>query len=63
MIKIVDPTPDRSVVKQAICRSCGVKLEYVPIDIKERVVQDYGGGHDTIRWIICPSCNNNVTVR
>lgn len=38
MIRIIDEKPDASVVKNVICRNCGVKLEYVPADVKEKNV-------------------------
>lgn len=62
-VKIVNIVPDASVVKEVICRNCGVKLSYVPNDVKSEVHTDYGGGRDTYKHIDCPNCNKKVTVR
>jgi len=61
-IKIIEEKPDASVVKQAICRNCGVKLEYVPADIKWNTYSDYGGGSDTVGHIGCPKCREAISV-
>jgi DNA-directed RNA polymerase subunit RPC12/RpoP len=58
MVRVIDETPDPSVVRQVICRSCGVKLEYVPIDVKEHHGRDYTGGPDGRKWIVCPKCGS-----
>ena len=61
-IKIINDIPDSSVVKRAICRNCGVTLEYTPNDTRLEVVGDYGGGRDTYRRIDCPKCHSVITV-
>jgi DNA-directed RNA polymerase subunit RPC12/RpoP len=63
VVKVIDPGPDKSVVKQVVCSNCGAKLEYVPNDVKTSVHHDYGGGSDTYSHIQCPQCNKSVTVR
>ena len=62
VVKIVNPEPDPSVVKRVVCRNCGVKLEYVPMDVKSDTRKDYGGGSDTYYWIDCPECSSAVHV-
>lgn len=62
MVRIVEEKPDRSVVKRIVCRNCGVKLEYVPNDVKERHGTDYGGGPDGCKWINCPKCGKQVVI-
>ncbi len=62
MVKIIDATPHKSVVKQVICRNCGCTLEYVPCDIKTTTSRDYGGGTDVFKYIECPSCKAHVVV-
>lgn len=62
-IRIVDDTPHISVIKQIICRSCGVTLEYAPIDIKERHGTDIGGGPDGAQYINCPKCQHEVIIK
>jgi len=63
MVTVVSKQPHASVVREAICRNCGCMLQYVPRDIKERVVSDYLGDRDIIRYIECPECNDQVTVK
>ena len=63
VVRVINPVPDPSVIKQVVCRNCGAKLEYVPNDVKEKSVHDYGGGCDTYRWIVCPQCSKEVNVR
>lgn len=62
-VTIVDPTPDPSVVKHVICRKCGVKLAYVPNDIKTYKHTDYTGDTDTYHYILCANCNDKVHVK
>jgi len=61
MIKIIKDTPHPTVVKEAICRNCGVTLEYTPHDVQSYVSHDYGGGADTVRYIPCPKCGHQVS--
>lgn len=63
MVRVVNEQPDPSVVKQIICRKCGVKLEYLPIDVKSYHGRDISGGPDGREWIDCPRCHNEVTIR
>lgn len=63
MVKIIDPGPDESVVKRAVCKSCGAKLEYVPNEVKHYDGRDYSGGPDGREWIVCPQCGKDVTLR
>ena len=63
MVRVVSTTPHASVVKEVICRNCGATLEYVPADIQERTVSDYTGDKDVIRYIVCPPCGSQQTVR
>lgn len=61
-VKIIEAKPDESVVKRVVRGHCGVKLEYVPVDIQYRSVRDYDGTADTAYWIGCPNCKFDVTV-
>jgi uncharacterized protein with PIN domain len=63
MVTVVSTQPHASVVKDTICKNCGSALQYVPRDIKERVVSDYTGSKDVIRFIDCPVCTHQLTVR
>lgn len=60
MVKIIKTEPDKSVVKQKVCKHCGMTLEYLPIDIKSIHGQDYSGGPDGCTYIVCPNCNAHV---
>ena len=59
-VKVIDDTPDQSIVKRIICRNCGVKLEYVPNDVKTFRETDYTGSSDIISFINCPKCQTKV---
>ena len=63
MVNIVNREPHMSVVKEVICRNCGVTLQYVPNDVKEDYTSDYTGSKDYYNYIQCPNCNKHVTVR
>jgi len=63
MVNIIDPTPDPSVAKKVTCRSCGVKLQYLPIEVQRRDGHDYSGGPDGEEYITCPNCNQRVILR
>lgn len=60
MVRIINDKPDKSVLKQKVCRNCGVKVEYVPADVKKREGTDYSGGPDGCEWIDCPKCQKRI---
>lgn len=62
-IKIIDETPDPSVVKRIVCRNCGVKLKYTPADVKRIDGLYYAGGPDGFEFIMCPKCERRVVIR
>ncbi len=62
MIRIIDDKPHPTVVKQVVCRNCGVTMEYAPVDVQTRIEKDYAGGSDSIRYVPCPRCNHQQTV-
>jgi hypothetical protein len=49
--------------KIAIHNDCGAKIGYYQNEAKSYVHEDYGGGKDTIYYIICPHCGKNVEVK
>lgn len=63
MVRVVKMEPHLSVVKEVICRNCGATLEYVPADVQTRIETDYGGGRDNVRYIVCPPCGHQQTVK
>lgn len=54
---------DKKVLRRITCKQCGSKLEYLPKEIKSEVLSSFGEYDGTRYWIICPECNNEVTVR
>jgi len=62
-IVIVDEKPAKSVVRQCVCKNCGVTLEYVPADIRDHRSSDYTGGVDIDPVIDCPKCTKMIFVR
>lgn len=62
-IKIVNETPDKSVVKQVVCKHCGVTLDYVPNDVITGTHYDYGGGSDNVYYIVCLNCKKDIYLR
>ena len=62
-VRIIKTEPDPKVVKQVVCRNCGVTLEYVPRDVKSQVTHDYGGGSDTDYFIECLACATWVLLK
>lgn len=63
MVIIKDRKPHESVIKEIICKNCGVTLEYVPIDVKEEHGRDYSGGSDGCKYINCPNCMKRVIIK
>ena len=63
MVRVVDVGPDKSLVKEVVCKNCSATLEYVPRDIESRTFSDYGGGSDTIYFIKCPPCGEEVYIK
>lgn len=60
-VKVIDPEPQRSAVKQIVCPHCGALLEYVPNDIKQKQTKrDYLGDSETYRAIDCPLCKKDI---
>lgn len=59
-VRIIDPTPDPSVVRRAVCKSCGVKVEYTPNDLKEDYHSDYLGDKDYYKYVDCPACAKQI---
>lgn len=58
MVTVVNPPK----TKHTNCSRCRAELAFTYNDTKERVSTDYLGGRDTVRYIVCPCCNHNVTV-
>lgn len=61
-MRIVNMTPDKSVVKEHICKHCGITLEYVPADIKSKRITDYTGSLESVKYITCPMCKFEQSV-
>jgi len=50
----------KDIEKKKICKNCGTIIGYLPIDVKEHIAKDYGGGSDLIRYIKCPKCSVTI---
>lgn len=64
MPRVVETTPDPSVVKRAICREgCGCTVEYVPNDVKTLWSgRDISGCSEGEKGFKCPKCKKNIVV-
>jgi len=62
-VRIVDPEPHKSVVKEIVCGNCGVTLSYVPHDEDSYQQSYYDGSTDTKYFIPCPKCATRVVTR
>jgi len=60
-MRVVEDTPDPSVVKRIVCPHCGVTIEYVPIDVGMLWQgRDMSGGPDGAKGFDCPNCHDQV---
>lgn len=62
-IRIINDTPDASVIKRCVCSNCGVTLEYTPSDTRREIVKDYTGCGDVYTSIDCPKCRYVINLR
>lgn len=62
MIKIINPIPDPRVVKEVICKNCGVTLGYTPNDVVSSRGVDIDGSSYTYKYIRCPNCEAQVII-
>lgn len=63
MVTVIKKEPDKSVLKEIICRHCGATLSYVPNEVQEYHGTDYSGGSDGQEWVDCPNCNKKAIIR
>ena len=59
MVQVVSPQKPM----QVTCHRCKAGLEYVFTEIQERMVSDYTGDKELVKFITCPVCNNMVQVK
>lgn len=60
-MRVIDKTPSKKVVKEAVCQHCGVTIEYVPNDVVTLWEgTDMGGGPDGAKGFTCPECGKQV---
>lgn len=43
-------------------KHCGSIIEYYPIDIEKKYVDDARCGGETYYWVVCPKCSKHVYV-
>lgn len=60
MVTVKSSTPTKT--KEIACSKCTYLLEYTGEDVETRTVHDYGGGSEVFSWIVCPRCNQDVSV-
>ncbi len=58
MVQIVGR--DESQVFECTCRSCASRLRYTRSEVQTLSYTDYGGGRDTVWYIVCPGCGKQV---
>jgi hypothetical protein len=63
MIKVIKKEPSPKIIKEVVCYSCGVILQYVPNDIQNRPVSYYDGSTDILYFIMCPECKKEIQVK
>lgn len=50
-------------VWETTCRNCNSTLQYEYSDIKRKTVSDYTGDKETVKYIKCPVCLHDVSVK
>lgn len=60
MIRIIKQDPHKDVLKEVVCRNCGVTLEYTPSDETKKSGTAGLGDSWTQRHIKCPSCSHKI---
>lgn len=58
MVQILTP-PTRL---EAACKKCGAGLGYEVTEIQTGTSYDYRGDYEAYWYIVCPACENKVTV-
>jgi len=61
-VRVINEIPDKSVLKEEICKMCGIAIEYAPIDVRSQRVTCFDES-ETFRWVGCPKCKSKITVR
>lgn len=62
-ITVIDEKPDPKITRHVTCKKCGVRLEYLPIDVRKTTHRDYTGCSDDYYWVDCPKCKNANSVK
>lgn len=62
-VKIVDPNPQKTVIKYKVCPHCGCKLSYAPNDVENIRYRDYDGGSAGQDYIMCAKCKKKIVLR
>lgn len=60
MVRIIGVAPEE--LKNCICRNCASVLEYANSDLRKWSGRDYSGGSAGRTWIVCPKCNEEITI-
>lgn len=62
-VRIIKQRKMPEAFKETGCPSCGSVLEYTMFDTSTKTVTDYTGGKEIIRYILCPKCGFEISVR
>ena len=49
-------------IKQCTCIECASVVEYTLSEVEDYIHHDYGGGKDTVYYIVCPACGYKIKV-
>ena len=59
MVQVVSPQKPM----QATCYKCKAELSFVFTEIQEKTVTSYPNDREYIKFIVCPCCQNEVSVK
>lgn len=54
---------DPAQYRETTCRICASILRFVLADVQKKQVSDYTGDTDTVYYVPCPCCSNQVSTR
>lgn len=58
MAKVIRIDKKKAIRKS--CQNCGAVVEFFQNEVQSFVHHDYGGGSDTIYYIVCPNCGKQI---
>jgi phage terminase large subunit GpA-like protein len=61
MPRLIEINPELE--KRATHKECGAVIGYYQNEVQSYIYHDYGGGSETIYYIVCPHCGKQVTIK